>query len=188
MSSVRIRSATLGLGNKKLFPNFFCSDLSVIFVKQNIFFDMKQVKIVIFILLFLAMPMSASYAQKSKDKIVMPQFPGGEAELHKFIVAELDYPLEARMYKESGEVLVAFSVGMDGYITGVRVVRSVSEALDAEAVRVVSKMPPWIPGKKNGRPVRAEMSMPINFKLNHVNRYVNEESDADKVEGVNFKY
>ena len=92
------------------------------------------------------------------------------------------------MNKESGEVLVAFSVGMDGYITGVRVVRSVSEALDAEAVRVVSKMPPWIPGKKNGRPVRAEMTMPINFKVSYENKFISDQKDADKVQKRKFKY
>ena len=118
----------------------------------------------------------------------MPQYPGGEAELRKFIAAELDYPLEARVNKESGEVLVAFSIGMDGYISGVRVVRSVSESLDAEAVRVVSKMPPWIPGKKNGRPVRAEMTMPINFKVSYENKYVNDRKDADKMKERRFKY
>jgi TonB family protein len=70
---------------------------------------------------------------------------------------------------------------MDGYITGVRVVRSVSKALDAEAVRVVSKMPPWIPGKKNGRPVRAEMSIPINFKVEFRNKYVGEEEGSGDI-------
>ena len=126
---------------------------------------MKYIIPFIFLLAFSIMPASECFAQKSKDKIVMPQFPGGEAELHKFIISELQYPIEARVNKESGEVLVAFSVGMDGYISGVRVVRSVSESLDTEAVRVVSKMPSWIPGKKNGRPVRAEMTIPINFKV-----------------------
>lgn len=146
--------------------------------------------LIIFILLsaFCSMSISDSFAQKSKDKIVMPQYPGGEAELRKFIAAELDYPLEARVNKESGEVLVAFSIGMDGYISGVRVVRSVSESLDAEAVRVVSKMPPWIPGKKNGRPVRAEMTIPINFKVNYENKYVNDRNDADRMQESKFKY
>ena len=90
--------------------------------------------------------------------------------------------------KESGEVLIAFSVGMDGYISGVRVVRSVSESLDAEAVRVVRKMPPWIPGKKNGRPVRAEMSIPINFKVKFENKYVDSDGDYNSGEKTRFKY
>ena len=149
---------------------------------------MRNLIILIFLLAFSVTPVCDSFAQKSKDKVVMPQFPGGEAELYKFIMSELDYPLEARVNKENGEVLVAFSVGMDGYITGVRVVRSVSEALDAEAVRVVSKMPPWIPGKKKGRPVRAEMTIPINFKVSYENKYVNDQKDADKVQKRKFKY
>ena len=118
----------------------------------------------------------------------MPQFPGGEAELHKFIISELQYPIEARVNKESGEVLVAFSVGMDGYISGVRVVRSVSESLDAEAVRVVSKMPSWIPGKKNGRPVRAEMTIPINFKVNYENKFIDDAEDREKAQKARFRY
>lgn len=149
---------------------------------------MRNLIIVILLSAFCSMSISDSFAQKSKEKIVMPQYPGGEAELRKFIAAELDYPLEARVNKESGEVLVAFSIGMDGYISGVRVVRSVSESLDAEAVRVVSKMPPWIPGKKNGRPVRAEMTIPINFKVSYENKYVNDRKDADKMKERRFKY
>lgn len=149
---------------------------------------MKYIIPFIFLVVFSIIPVSESYAQKSKDKIEMPQFPGGEAELHKYIISELQYPLEARINKESGEVLVAFSVGMDGYISGVRVVRSVSESLDAEAMRVVSKMPVWIPGKKNGRTVRAEMSIPIKFSVNYENKFVDDDNDAEKAKKAKFRY
>ena len=149
---------------------------------------MKYIIPFIFLVVFSIIPVSESYAQKSKDKIEMPQFPGGEAELHKYIISELQYPLEARINKESGEVLVAFSVGMDGYISGVRVVRSVSESLDAEAVRVVSKMPVWIPGKKNGRTVRAEMSIPIKVSVNYENKFVDDDNDAEKAKKAKFRY
>ena len=149
---------------------------------------MKYIIPFIFLVVFSVIPVSESYAQKSKDKIEMPQFPGGEAELHKYIISELQYPLEARINKESGEVLVAFSVGMDGYISGVRVVRSVSESLDAEAMRVVSKMPVWIPGKKNGRTVRAEMSIPIKFSVNYENKFVDDDNDAEKAKKAKFRY
>lgn len=146
--------------------------------------------IIPFLLLFVLaiVPVSNSFAQDKKDDIVMPQFPGGEAELHKYIISELEYPLDARLNNEKGEVLVAFSVGMDGYITGVRVVRSVSKSLDAEAVRVVSKMPPWIPGKKNGRPVRAEMSIPINFKVIYENKFTDENARGKKTKKTKFRY
>ena len=149
---------------------------------------MKNVISLFFLLLFLRMPFSDSHAQKKGDKIVMPEYPGGESELHKYIISELQYPYEAVVNKEAGEVLVAFSVGMDGYISGVRVVRSVSESLDAEAVRVVSKMRPWIPGKKNGCPVRAEMTIPINFKVIFENKYVNDSEDSQNVKKSKFKY
>lgn len=149
---------------------------------------MKRLLPILFILSLSMFNVGSVYAQKNKDKIVMPQYPGGEAELHKFIMSELQYPLEARVNKESGEVLVAFSVGMDGYISGVRVVRSVSESLDAEAVRVVSKMPPWIPGKKNGRNVRAEMSIPIKFSVTYDNKYINDADDSEKADKRKFRY
>lgn len=149
---------------------------------------MKNVMRLLILMLFATMSFSESFAQSNKEKIVMPEYPGGESELHKYIISELQYPYEALVNKESGEVLIAFSVGMDGYISGVRVVRSVSESLDAEAVRVVSKMPPWIPGKKNGRPVRAEMTIPINLKIKHENKYVNDSEGSRNAEKAKIKY
>lgn len=118
---------------------------------------------------------SALCAQNRRDEIVMPQYPGGERALHEYILSELTYPAEAMRNNEVGEVLIGFSVGMDGSVSGVRVLRSVSESLDAEAVRVVKKMRYWTPGKRNGRPVRAEMSIPINFKVVHSNRYIDDD-------------
>ena len=126
----------------------------------------------LFLFLFAVMPVSESFAQKTKDKIVMPEFPGGESALHKYILAELKDFCDERSYKESGEVHVAFFVGIDGSISGVRVVRSVSEELDAAAVRVISKMPRWKPATKNGYPVRADMTIPINFKVVYENRHL----------------
>lgn len=150
---------------------------------------MKRYFPILMLLAFSLMSISEVYSQKNKDKIVFPQYPGGESELHKFILSELQYPFEARVNKETGEVLVAFSVGMDGYITGVRVVRSVSESLDAEAVRVVKKMGPWIPGKKNGRPVRADMTIPINFKVVYeADKYVAEEDNFNQLRKITEVY
>lgn len=143
---------------------------------------MKKIFSFLLVLIFLAVPSSEISAQKrkqkkvQKDEIVMPSYPGGENALLKFIMSETNYPFEARVKNEIGEVLVAFTIGMDGYISGVRVLRSVSPSLDAEAVRVVKKMKPWFPGKKNGVPVRAEMTIPINFKIIHEHdKYVPDE-------------
>ena len=102
----------------------------------------------------------------------MAEFPGGQSALHEYLLTELMNFCEELDVKETGEVLVAFSVGMDGSISGVRVVRSASEELDAAAVRVISKMPRWIPAKKNGRVVRADLTIPINFKVIYENRHL----------------
>jgi TonB family protein len=116
--------------------------------------------------LFSMLPGSEVFAQKkTKDKIEQPEYPGGLKALHKFIASEVRYPSEARLNNEIGEVLIGFTVGIDGHITGVRVLKSVSESLDKEAMRVISKTGYWYPGKKNGKPVRFEMSIPINFKV-----------------------
>ncbi|MBQ2289345.1 MAG: energy transducer TonB [Bacteroidaceae bacterium] len=154
---------------------------------------MKKILSFIFVLIFLAVPSSELSAQKRKQKktekneIVMPSYPGGEKALLKFIMEETRYPSEARVKKEVGEVLVAFSIGMDGYISGVRVLRSVSPSLDAEAVRVVKKMKPWFPGKRNGVPVRAEMTIPINFKIIYEHdKYVADDDEMHRPLDVAF--
>lgn len=138
-------------------------------------------KLIPFLLLLLiaAVPVTSTYAQNKKDKIVMPEYPGGQAALHKFLLSELTYPEEARLNDEIGEVLVGFSVGMDGSVSGVRVLRSVSPSLDAEAVRVVKLMKYWSPGTRNGMPVRAEMSIPINFKaVKRSGKYINDDREG----------
>lgn len=116
--------------------------------------------------LFSMLPACEAFAQKkTKDKIEQPEYPGGLKALHKFIASEVRYPAEARLNNEIGEVLIGFTVGIDGHLTGIRVLKSVSESLDKEAMRVINKTGYWYPGKKNGKPVRFEMSIPINFKV-----------------------
>lgn len=144
---------------------------------------MKRITLfILFVAVFMALPLSLySQSNKSKDKIEMPEYPGGLSALHKFIASEVRFPAEAREKNEIGEVLVAFTVGMDGSISGVRVLKSVSESLDKEAVRVIKQMKYWYPGKRNGRPVRAEMSIPINFKLYRASgKYVDDGEDDSR--------
>ena len=144
-------------------------------------------KLIPFLLLLLvaAAPVTSTCAQNKKDKIVMPEYPGGQAALHKFLLKELVYPAEARENNEVGEVLIGFSVGMDGSVSGVRVLRSVSPSLDAEAVRVVKMMKYWAPATKNGVRVRAEMSIPINFKtLKEHGKFISDDGVGIK----NFEY
>ena len=140
---------------------------------------MKRI-ISFFLILLLSAPLCCTFAQE-KDKIVMPEYPGGQAALRKFLMSELKYPAEARAANEVGEVLVGFTVGMDGSISGVRVLKPVSPALNAEAVRVVQMMKYWRPGTRNGKPVRAEMTIPINFKtVIDNNKFLNDDDGSSK--------
>jgi protein TonB len=77
----------------------------------------------------------------------------------------MNYPAAAAEEGVSGKVTVQFIVEKDGSITNVHVVRGKHPALDAEAKRVVSKMPKWTPGRNNGQPVRVTYNLPVNFQL-----------------------
>jgi protein TonB len=95
----------------------------------------------------------------------MPEFPGGEAALRKYLAQNIKYPRIATENGVQGKVFVSFVVDKNGSIGTVKVVRGVDQALDAEAVRVVKTMPNWIPGKQNGETVRVSYTIPINFVL-----------------------
>ncbi len=95
----------------------------------------------------------------------MPQFPGGEAELLKYIASHIKYPTMAAENNIQGRVVVKFVVGKDGRVGDVVVVRGKDPDLDKEAVRVVKTLPNFIPGKMNGQAVSVWYTLPINFKL-----------------------
>lgn len=95
----------------------------------------------------------------------MPAFVGGEGALFKFIQNEVKYPAEAKDAKIQGKVFVQFSVDTSGTIGNVKVLRGVHKLLDAEALRVVAKLPKWKPGLIDGDPVNVSYSLPINFVL-----------------------
>lgn len=94
-----------------------------------------------------------------------PQFPGGEAEMYKWLSSNIVYPPAAAEEGVSGRVVVEFVVGRDGSISNVKVLRPRHPALDKEAVRVVKAMPAWIPGRNNGQPVKVTYTLPVTFKL-----------------------
>jgi len=96
----------------------------------------------------------------------MPQFPGGDNEMVKFIKLNLRYPPLATEMGISGTVIVNFVVERDGKITRVKVVRGIGGGCDEEAVRVVSKMPAWTPGKQGGKAVLVSFTVPFKFMLN----------------------
>lgn len=92
-----------------------------------------------------------------------PKFPGGEDEMRKHIKENLNFP-ESEKTKGGGRVFVYFVVRKNGKITDAKVVKGVSPALDAEALRVIEQMPNWIPGEnEKGEKVSVSFTMPIRF-------------------------
>jgi len=94
-----------------------------------------------------------------------PEFPGGIEKMNKFINNNLNYPVIAQKHGIQGKVIVGFTVQKDGSIVDVKALRSPSGVLAKEAVRVVSLMPKWKPGKLNGEPVAVRFTLPIHFQL-----------------------
>ena len=95
----------------------------------------------------------------------MPQFPGGEAELMKYISNNIKYPPIAAENGIEGRVVVRFVVEKNGKVSDINILRSVDPSLDKEAARVIRSMPTWIPGMQNGRNVAVYYTLPVLFKL-----------------------
>ena len=93
------------------------------------------------------------------------QFPGGNAALQKFVSENIQYPTNALANGEQGKVYLSFVVKADGSLNNIQVDRGVSADLDAEAKRLVSIMPKWIPGEFNGKAVNTRCRLPIIFTL-----------------------
>lgn len=99
---------------------------------------------------------------------VKPTFNGGDANsFHKWVQSQLKYPQAALENNESGKVIVSFVVNKKGKVSDVKVVKSVSPALDEEAVRVIASSPDWTPGSTRiGRKVDVNYTMPVVFAIN----------------------
>ena len=123
-------------------------------------------------MLVLLFSFTTSTAQTKKNDMlfsvveVMPQYPGGQIAMMKYIMENMKYPEQAMKKGIQGRVAVSFIVEKDGSISNVRPIHSVHTLLDKEAVRVVKSMPKWSPGKQHGKPVRVQLIVPIMFKLN----------------------
>ena len=94
-----------------------------------------------------------------------PSFPGGQAALMQWLNENIKYPVIAAENGIQGRVIVQFVVSKTGSISDVRVVRGVDPSLDKEAVRVVSNMPNWTPGRQNGTTVNVRFTLPVTFRL-----------------------
>jgi len=99
----------------------------------------------------------------------MPQFPGGDAALMKYLSSHIKYPEMAAENNVQGKVIVQFVVEKDGHVGEVKVARSVDKDLDREAMRVVKTLPKFTPGRQNGQAVRVWYTLPVQFKLQGTN-------------------
>ena len=95
----------------------------------------------------------------------MPQYPGGAEALLEFLNQNVQYPEEAEKAGIQGRVIATFVVEKDGSVSNAKVVKSVDPLLDAEALRVISAMPKWKPGKQNGKVVRVKYTVPLSFRF-----------------------
>ena len=95
----------------------------------------------------------------------MPEFPGGMGECMKFLSKNIKYPTISQENGVQGRVIVQFVVNRDGSIVDPVVVRGVDPYLDKEALRVISTMPKWKPGKQRGKAVRVKYTVPVMFRL-----------------------
>ncbi|MEO6453741.1 MAG: energy transducer TonB [Ginsengibacter sp.] len=97
---------------------------------------------------------------------VMPAFKSGSSDIEDYINDHIEYPQPAIDDSKEGKVIVNFVVDENGKITNAHTTGGkLGEGLDEEAVRVVSGMPAWTPGKVKGKPVKVSMSLPISFKI-----------------------
>ena len=95
----------------------------------------------------------------------MPSYVGGQPALMKYLIENVRYPKAAVEAKQQGRVVVQFVVEKDGAVSSVKLLKSVTPLLDAEAIRVVKAMPKWNPGKKDGKLVRVRYALPVSFRL-----------------------
>ena len=114
---------------------------------------------------------SSSYCQQQKEDTVfaivevLPEFPGGEKALSKFLSKNIVYPKQAKKNGIKGTVIVTFVIDKEGKVTKPRVVRDIGGGCGAEAIRVVKLMPNWKPGTQRGTPVSVTFNLPVRFKL-----------------------
>ena len=127
--------------------------------------DDKEVEVVI------AAPVEAPVEEEEEEVVFvvvekMPEVPGGQQALFKYLSENVKYPVIAQENGIQGRVICQFVVNRDGSIVDVEVVRSGGDpSLDKEAIRVIKSMPKWKAGQQRGKPVRVKYTVPVNFKL-----------------------
>ena len=114
----------------------------------------------------------------------MPEFPGGQVEMIKFLSKNINYPTVALDQGLQGSIYVQFVIWKDGSVREVKVLRGVGSSLDNEAIRVIKMMPNWEPGTQRGIPVNTRYTLPIKFKLDAGNSTHNKEDKTSKAKAM----
>lgn len=109
---------------------------------------------------------SSSTKSVSKSSQKNPEFPGGIEGLAKYLQKNIQYPKEAMQAGIEGKVIVSFVIDKQGLVQNAKIIKSMREDFDEEALRVVRAMPKWRPGTQKGKRVAVSFNLPIAFKLN----------------------
>jgi TonB family protein len=110
---------------------------------------------------------------------ILPEFPGGVEAFGKFLGSNIRYPAAAREKHIQGRVICTFIVEKNGRLSNIRVVRSISPDIDAEAVRVLNMSPTWKAGVQNNHKVRTQYSVPISFTLDNSDKLTGKNNTTD---------
>lgn len=130
---------------------------------------MKKTFLIAIVLLF-ATALFGQTSPKDGEPIyttveVMPEFPGGQEALIKFISNEIIYPQDARDHGITGTVVIKFVVEKDGSVSNAEAVVPLYPSIDKESIRTVMSMPKWTPGMAQGKPVRCYYNIPLTFQM-----------------------
>ena|SRR5579872_4652256 len=111
-------------------------------------------------------PVDSVLVEKSQ-KETDPGYPGGMSAFYRYIQDNLKYPDKSRKKNIQGKVFINFVIEKDGSLIDIKILKGVAPDIDAEAIRLMKECPKWVPGYQNGKPVRVQYSMPINFSLDN---------------------
>ena len=111
----------------------------------------------------------------------MPEFPGGEKAMLKYLYDNLQYPKVDMENGIKGKVIVQFIIENDGSISDPKVLQGVSKTIDAEAIRVVNAMPKWKPGMQDGKPVKVQYTLPLRFFFEETTTVATEDIDFENI-------
>lgn len=95
----------------------------------------------------------------------MPQYPGGDAEMMKYLMSNITYPIADTEEGLNSRIIARFIVTREGKIRNVEVIRPFQKEFDARVIQIIESMPDWIPGKQNGKTVDCYYTLPVTICL-----------------------